>query len=89
MVESGRRGGPILRSESGVRLQSTRDDRSRRLADAIISELTKRGFDAARQVDPPFDPNPIPQVWVNVDPRPDGPQGEFKLAAEKASFGKK
>jgi hypothetical protein len=83
MMESGRLG-PIRRSDTGVRVQSTKDERSRQLADAIIHELTVRGFDAARQTDPPFDPNPVPQVWVYVEPRPDGPQGEYKLAAQRA-----
>jgi hypothetical protein len=79
MLESGRLGGPIRRTETGVIVQSTGDERSRQLADGIIHELTVRGFNPARQTDPPVDPNPVPQVWVNVNPRPDGPQGEFKL----------
>ena len=83
MAESGRLNQPIKRIETGVILQSTKDDLSRSLADAIIRELKVRGFDAARETDPPFDPNPAPQVWVNVEPRPNGPQGEYKLAAEK------
>src|SRR5580704_2499540 len=85
LQESGRLGGPIKRTQTGVVVQSTKDDRSRSLADAIIQELTERGFDARRQSDPPFDPNPIPQVWINIEPRPDGPQGEFKLAARAAA----
>jgi hypothetical protein len=89
MMESGRFGAPVRRTGTGVRVQSTGDDRSRQFANAIIHELTIRGFDAARQTDPAFDPNPIPQVWVNVDPRPDGPQGEFKLAAQKSASGPK
>lgn len=80
--ENGPAGGPIGREVTGVTLQSTNDDRSRRLAAAIIHELTILGFDASRQTDPPFDPNPVPQVWVNVEPRPMGPQGKFKLEAQ-------
>jgi hypothetical protein len=87
LMESGRPGDPIRRSLTGVRVQSTRDERSRQLADAIIHELIVRGFDAARPTDP--DSNPVPQVWVNVDHRPDGPQGEFKLAAQKQQSGAK
>jgi cell division septum initiation protein DivIVA len=75
-------GTTIRREDTGVTLQSTNDDPSRRLAAAIIQELTTRGFDARRQTDPPFDSNPTPQVWVNVEPRPMGPQGEFKLEAD-------
>jgi hypothetical protein len=88
MMESGRLGAPVRRVETGVTVQSTKDDRSRQLADAIIHELTVRGFDAVRQTDPPFDPNPAPQVWVYIEPRPDGPQGEFKLATQR-DVGKK
>jgi hypothetical protein len=83
LQEGGRLTEPIKQVETGVILQSTKDERSRSLADAIIRELTVRGFDAARRSDPPFDPSPIPQVWVNVEPRPEGPQGEFKLAAQQ------
>lgn len=83
MRENGRVGDPIGRDHTGVTVQSTRDQRSSQLADAIVQELTLRGFNAARQTDPPYDPNPVPQVWVNVDPRPIGPQGEFKLAAQR------
>jgi hypothetical protein len=83
MMESGRLGAPVRRTETGVTVQSTKDDRSRQLADAIIHELTVRGFDARRQTDPPFDPNPAPQVWVYIEPRPEGPQGEFKLTAQR------
>ena len=88
MMESGRLGGPVRRDETGVIVQSTRDERSRELADAIIHELTVRGFDAARPTDPPFDPNPVPQVWVTVNPHPDGPQGDFKLAAQQVGSSK-
>ena len=84
MMESGQLGEPIRRTVTGVTVQSTRDERSRQLADAIIHELTERGFDAARQTDPPFNPNPVPLVWVDVEPRPDGPQGEFKLTANRS-----
>jgi hypothetical protein len=79
---SGKFGDPIKRIDTGVTLQSTKDARSRALAEAVIRELTLRGFDARRQTDPPFDDRPIPQVWLNVWPRPEGPQGEFKLEAE-------
>lgn len=76
-------GDPIRRDETGVQT-IYRDDPSRKLAAAIIHELMVRGFYAARPTDPLFDKNPIPQVWVNVEPRPDGPQGEYELATQKA-----
>lgn len=85
----GKFGDPIKRIDTGVILQSTKDARSRSLAEAIIRELNLQGFDARRQTDPPFDDRPIPQVWVNVSPRPEGPQGEFKLEAEQEAKAKK
>jgi hypothetical protein len=88
MRESGRFGDPIKPIETGVILQSTKDERSSSLADAIIKELNGHGFDATRQKDPPFDDRPIPQVWVSVEPRPEGPQGEFKLEAKREAKAK-
>jgi hypothetical protein len=79
MRESGKFGDPIKPPDTGVILQSTKDERSRLLADAIIRELHLLGFDASRRTDPPFDDRPVPQVWINVEPRPEGPQGEYKL----------
>jgi len=81
--ENGRFGDAIKPISTGVILQSTKDERSRLLADAIVKELNLRGYDASRQVNPPFDDRPLPQVWLNVEPRPEGPQGEFKLKAER------
>lgn len=81
MIGAGHFGDPIKAVETGVILQSTKDERSRSLADAVIKELNVRGFNATRQTDPPFDDKPVPQVWVNVEPRPEGPQGEYKLQA--------
>lgn len=83
MRETGKFGDPVKPSDTGVVVQSTMHESSRELAEAIIHELTTRGFDAIRQKDPPFDSNPAPQVWVNVWARPEGPQGEYKLAAQR------
>jgi hypothetical protein len=80
LAEGGHFGGPVNPMETGVILQSTKDELSRSLADAIIKELIVRGFDATRRKSPPVD-KPLPQVWVTVQPRPEGPQGEFKLKA--------
>lgn len=85
MRETGKWGDPVKPSNTGVEVQSTKHEASRQLADAIIHELTVRGFDAIRQKEPPFDPNPAPQVWVNVNPRPEGPQGEFKLTLQQST----
>jgi hypothetical protein len=83
MRESGHFGDPIKPVETGVIVQSTKHERSRALADAIVRELNARGFDAKRQTNPPFDDRPQPIVWLDVWPRPEGPQGEYKLQAER------
>jgi hypothetical protein len=82
MHGSGKWDDPIRHIETGVSLQSTKDNRSRLLAESIIRELKARGFDAVRQTDPPFDDRPVPQVWIMVNPRPEGPQGDAKLQAD-------
>jgi hypothetical protein len=51
--------------------------------------LNKRGFDAKRQTDPPFEDKPDPVIWINVESRPRGPQGEYKLQAQKEIKAKK
>jgi hypothetical protein len=79
---SGKFGEPIAKATTGVRVQSTKDDTARRFATAFIAELNRRGFDADRQKDPPFGESKIPQIWVTVEPRPKGPQGEYKLQVE-------
>jgi hypothetical protein len=89
MHGTGKFGDPIRRIDTGVSLQSTKDERSRLLADSIIRELIARGFDAVRQTDPSFNDSPVPQVWVMVNPRPEGPQGEYKLQAERDAKAKK
>jgi hypothetical protein len=68
---------------TGVIIQSTKAPAAIEFAAALIKELTSRGFDVKRQTDPPFDPKPEPIIWVNVEARPRGPQGEYKLQAER------
>jgi hypothetical protein len=83
----GNLGKPIERLETGVIVASTSDTRSCSLAEAIMKELNVRGFDAIARKDPRTDV--APQVWVNVEPRPEGPQGEFKLQAARETKAKK
>lgn len=88
VMELGEGGGkwnaPIREARTGVILQSTRVSPAPEFADALIKELTSRGFDAKRQTDPPFDETvKAPVIWINVEPRPKGPQGEYKLQAER------
>jgi hypothetical protein len=58
-------------------------------AEAIRKELVNRGFDAERRKDPPFEKGENPVVWINVGPRPDSPQGKYKLQAEREANAKK
>ncbi|MGB9148569.1 MAG: hypothetical protein WCC14_22285 [Acidobacteriaceae bacterium] len=85
MGEGGKWNGEIKSVRTGVIIQSTKAPAAIELAAALIRELTSRGFDAKRETDPPFDPKPEPIVWVNVEARPRGPQGEYKLHTAKSS----
>ncbi|MGO9589890.1 MAG: hypothetical protein ACLP3K_07580 [Candidatus Acidiferrales bacterium] len=89
MRESGKFGEPIKRPLTGVIVQSTEDKPARDLAASLMAELNRRGFDAVKQTDPPFGKGKFPQIWVNVEPRPKGPQGEYKLQAEREDKAKK
>jgi hypothetical protein len=89
MREAGKFGDPVTREDTGVIIQSTSDRDSRSLADAIVKELTVRGFDAEKRKNPSLDKVLIPHVEIMVDPRPEGPQGEFKLEAEREAEAKK
>jgi hypothetical protein len=78
---SGKFNDPIPKADTGVTIQSTTHPGAQEFASFVIAELNKRGYDAARQKDPPFDKNPDPQIWVKVEMRPKGTQGGFKLQA--------
>ncbi|PYY13956.1 MAG: hypothetical protein DMG60_20955 [Acidobacteria bacterium] len=71
--------------ETGVLVVPTGDKPSNRLALSISKELTDRGFDA--RVGTP-EKLPMSQVKVDVGPRPIGPQGEYKLQAEREAKAK-
>jgi hypothetical protein len=65
---------------TGLSIKSTGDKASHNASDALLHELLKRGFDATR--DPKDDPRPQSVVFVIMEHKPEGPQGEFKLQAE-------
>lgn len=50
---------------------------------SLAGTLSKLGFDA-RVRDRPWDTPPPSRIWVQVEPRPPGPQGKAKLRAQKA-----
>jgi len=55
-----------------------------RLGKAIAKELTMRGFDA-RELE---DVLAGPEILIEVNPHPEGPQGEYKLQAEQEAQAK-
>jgi hypothetical protein len=89
MQESGKWNGEIKSVQTGVVVQSTKAPAAIEFAAALIKQLNDRGFDAKRQTEPPFDEKTTePIIWVNVEPRPKGPQGEYKLQAEREAKAK-
>jgi hypothetical protein len=81
-------GKPIRHADTGVVVGYTPYAPSQLLADAIVKELTTRGFDAVTRKNESKQPI-APQVAVQVEARPEGPQGEFKLQAEQEAKAKK
>jgi hypothetical protein len=73
-------GKPIRHADTGVVVGYTPDAPSQLLSDAIVKELTTRGFDAMTRKNESKEPI-APQVAVQVEARPEGPQGEFKIQA--------
>jgi hypothetical protein len=63
--------------ERGVIIISTGDQTSHSASDEIRNILEGFGFDATRQ--PKDDPRPNSMVFILVEHRPEGPQGEAKL----------
>jgi hypothetical protein len=80
---------PIKPSVTGVLVGSVDDPHSRSLSDAIIKELNSRGFDAKRGETTGSDTLAPTKLWVAVNPRPPGPQGEYKLQAQREVKAKK
>ena len=61
----------------GVVVVSTGDQTSHNASDAIRNVLEEFGFDATRQ--PKDDPRSNSMVFISIEHRPEGPQGEAKL----------
>jgi hypothetical protein len=87
--ESGKWNDPVKPLDFGVSVLPTKDSASETLAKHLIEELNDRGFDAYRRKEPPFKDAKLPQIEVFVYSRPQGPQGEFKLQAEREEKAKK
>lgn len=75
---SGRhRNAPI---ETGVIVVSTSQEASLKASEALVRELSALGFDVQKSAT--LDERPIALVFVNVESRPEGPQGEAKLRSK-------
>jgi hypothetical protein len=81
-AEGGKWNGSIVRGQTGVIIQSTNNPVAINFALAVVKELSSHGFDTIRQTDPPFEKGSDPVIWINVEARPKGPQGEYKLQAK-------
>jgi hypothetical protein len=70
----------------GVLVWSTSDNTSQKAALALVKELSVCGFDAVMSADAAYllgvHPTPA-RVAISVVQKPEGPQGEFKLEAER------
>lgn len=89
MAEGGKWNGSIVGGQTGVIIQSTNNPVAIDFALDVVKELSSRGFDTIRQKDPPFEKGTGPVIWINVEARPKGPQGEYKLQAEREAKAKK
>ena len=78
MLESGRHGPTVF--ETGVIVLSTEDEKSMKASSELVQQLTLLGFDARKS--PTIERRNVPIVIINVEARPEGPQGEAKLRKE-------
>jgi hypothetical protein len=69
---------------TGILVQAAPDKRSQLAAKALVRELSSNGFDSRipKKGVVGFGPKSDPLVVVDVEARPEGPQGEAKLRAE-------
>jgi hypothetical protein len=79
LAEAGRKERPFI--ETGISVASTVDDDSRRAVRMLVIEFQKLGFDA-------YPSNgrvqqSTPSIAINVETRPEGPQGAAKLRRQK------
>ena len=70
--------GPV---ETGVIIASTGDEASRNASEVIVRALVALGFEATKS--PRIEARPVPLVIVTVAVRPEGPQGDATLRAQK------
>jgi hypothetical protein len=77
--------------DTGVHVWSTDDEISRKAATVLVEQLSSRGFDAVMSPDAKsllgIHPTPT-RVVVSVEHKPEGPQGDFKLEADREAKAK-
>lgn len=73
---------PIAKIDFGVEVVSTSDSSAVAAAHAVADEFTRMGFDAYFK--PSTQRPQASRVWITVQHRPLGAQGEAKLRAQKA-----
>jgi len=66
---------------TGVTIASTGDEPSLKASRILMQELKAFGFDCTKS--PKTESRPIPIVFVNVESRPDTPQGDAKLRQQR------
>ena len=70
-------------SVTGIFIEATLDKRSQLAAKALARELSNNGFDCRKQEKGLLGSSlPFPLVLIDIEPRPEGPQGEAKLRAD-------
>src|SRR5262249_1263826 len=79
LAQSGKPFGTIPRLQTGVVVNSNKDEPSIKAADALVRELSALGFDARKASNTGNGAEPV--VVVTVQARPEGAQGELKLNA--------
>jgi hypothetical protein len=81
LAQSGKPFGTIPRLQTGVVVNSNKDEPSIKAADALVRELSALGFDARKASNTGNGAEPV--VVVTVQARPEGAQGELKLNAAR------
>jgi hypothetical protein len=67
--------------ETGVIIVCTPHEASRKAADAVLRELVGLGFDA--KISATIEKRSVPMIFINVEHRPEGAQGEAKLRGQR------
>jgi hypothetical protein len=67
---------------TGVVISSSGDDFSLRASDGVLREIASHGFDATLKY-PRVESRQGPALWITIEARPQGAQGEAKLRSQR------